>query len=294
MQLPTGVPVLFVALAALLLHESAAAQTAKVETVRVPSSDAVMFGTIYLAEGAGPRPTVLLLTGTPGSPLFGFGQPRSQNVLELAEPMRHAGFNVLTMNFRGSFGSGGRYGLVARIEDVNAALAFVRAQAATYNVDTARLTVVGWSAGGFDALLTAIEDPSRRCAVAIAPADYGARRAEQIRGQTTEPPNLDEAMIGLGGVTLRDLRREVLENQPRFDVVSRMEPLKGRPLLIVQAAQDQSVPADDVNAYVAAARAAGAAPFDHVIIDANHRFDLEGNRAELASVVVSWITKHCI
>lgn len=294
MRLPTGVPVLFVALAALLLHESAAAQTATVQMVRVPSGGTVMFGTIFLAEGAQPRPTVLLLTGTPGTPVFGSRQLRSENVLELAEPMQRAGFNVLTMNFRGSFGSGGRYGLVARIEDVNAALTFARAQAATYNVDTARLTVIGWSAGGFDALLTAVEDPSRRCAVAIAPADYGARRAEQIRGQTTEPPNLDEAMVGLGGVTPRDLRREVLENQPRFDVVSRMEPLRGRPLLIVQAAQDQNVPADDVSAYVAAARTAGADPFDHVLIDANHNFTLEGNRAELASVVVSWISKNCI
>jgi dipeptidyl aminopeptidase/acylaminoacyl peptidase len=251
-----------------------------------------MFGTIYLAEGAGPRPTVLLLTGNPGAPLFGtLFQPR--NVLELAEPMRQAGFNVLTMNFRGSWGSGGRYGLVARIEDVNAALTFARAQAATYNVDTARLTVIGWSLGGFDALLTAVENPNRRCTVAIAPGDNGARRVERIRRAAAEPPNIDNAIVGLGGVSGRDLQRELLANQPRFDVVSRMQPLKGRPLLIVQAAQDQNVPADDVNGYVAAARTAGVAPFDHVLIDANHAFNLEGNRAELASVVVSWITKNC-
>ena len=293
MRLPTGVPVLFVALA-LLLYKSVAAQTATVQTVRVPSGGTVMFGTIFLAEGGAPRPTVLLLTGNPGSPQFGFTEVRTQNVLGLAEPMRQAGFNVLTMNFRGSFGSGGRYGPVARIEDVSAALVFTRAQAATYNVDPARLTVIGWSAGGFDALLTAVEGPSRRCTVAIAPGNNGARAVERIRQQTTEPPNIDEAIAGLGGVTPRDLRREVLANQPRFDVVSRMESLKGHPLLIVEAAQDQNIPAGDVGAYVAAARAAGAAPFDHVLIDANHRFDLEGNRAELASVVVNWITKNCV
>jgi dienelactone hydrolase len=214
-------------------------------------------------------------------------------VLQLAEPIRSAGFNVLAINFRGSWGSGGRYGLVTRIEDVKAALAFARSQSATYNVDTSHLLVVGWSMGGFNALVAGVEDPAIACTVALAPANYGSRRVERIRQEMAEPPDLDQTVAGLSGFTNRELRREVLASQARIDVATRMEGLAGRPLLIVQAKQDATVPADDVGEYVAAARGTHASPFDHVMIDANHAFTLEGNRSELASVVTSWISRHC-
>lgn len=285
-------PVMASVLAVLLFPFHTAAQNATVELVRVPSGDAVMFGSMFIGSGAGPRPMIVLLPGHPGAPVFGaLAQPR--NVLELAEPMQRAGFNVLAINFRGSWGSGGRYGVVARIEDVKAALAFARLRAAAYNVDTAHLMVVGWSAGGFNALVAGLEDPSLACTVAIAPANYGAKRVDRYRQEATEPATLDEAIVGLSGFTARDLRREVLGNQPRFDVARRMESLKGRPLLIVQGKQDETVPADDIKPYVDAARSVGVAPFDHVLIDANHGYTLDGNRRELASVVVNWITKHC-
>jgi hypothetical protein len=58
--------------------------------------------------------------------------------------------------------------------------------------------------------------------------------------------------------------------------------------------QDETVPAGDVQAYVDVARTVGAEPFDHIQIDANHTFRLDGNRPELASVVVSWLTGHCM
>lgn len=270
----------------------AAAQAAAVKLVRVPSGDAVMFGSMFIGEGIGPRPTVILLTGHPGGPVYG-AAAQSANVLQLAAPIQGTGFNVLAINYRGSWGSAGRYGLVARIEDVKAALAFARARAAMYNVDTARLSVVGWSMGGFNALAAAVEDPSLRCTVAIAPANYGERRVDRFRQEAAEPPNLDEAVAGLSGYTARDLRREVLGNQSRLEIGNRMIAFKERPLLIVEAKQDQVVPAADVKPYVDAARAANASPLDHVLMDANHNFTLDGNRNELASMVASWTAKHC-
>jgi hypothetical protein len=32
---------------------------------------------------------------------------------------------------------------------------------------------------------------------------------------------------------------------------------------------------------------------DHVLIDADHAFTLEGTRGELATAVMSWLTAHC-
>jgi uncharacterized protein len=277
---------------ALLFHRPAEAQKPTVSLVRIASGDAVLFGSLFAGEGAGPRPTVLLLTGHPGGPVVGRIGPL-ENVLQLAQPMQHAGFNVLAMNFRGSWGSGGRYGMVARIEDVKAAIAFIRSGAAKYNVDRTHLIVVGWSMGGFNALIAGIEDRSLACTVAIAPGNYGRLRLARLGQETAEPAELELPVPGLGGYTRRDQRREILANQPRFDVARHMNGFKARPLLIVQAKRDQNVPADEVRSYVDAARAAGAQPFDHLLIDADHAFTLEGTRTELATAVVSWLTRHC-
>jgi dipeptidyl aminopeptidase/acylaminoacyl peptidase len=206
--------------------------------------------------------------------------------------MQRAGFNVLAINYRGSWGSGGRYSRVGRIEDAKAAVTFALAHAVTYDVDTAHIMVVGYSAGGSTAMAASVEDPRFACTVAIAPSNY-SRVIERIRQETAEPADIDEATAGLGGSTPRERRTELLANQHRLDVARRMEGLKGRPLLIVQGTRDQTVSADDISPYVDGARSVGVAPFDHVLIDANHAFNLDGNRNELASVVVNWITKHC-
>src|SRR5437667_7165468 len=98
----------------LLAQVPAGTQTVTAEVVRIPSGNAVMFGSMFVAHGAGPRPTIILLNGHPGAPVVA----TLQNVLELAQPLQRAGFNVLAFNFRGAWGSGGSYGMIARIEDV--------------------------------------------------------------------------------------------------------------------------------------------------------------------------------
>ena len=227
----------------------------------------------------GPRPTAILLHGHPGFTVVARGA--ATNILELAQPPQRAGFNVLAFNYRGANrGSEGRYSIVGRFEDVAAAVTFVKSLAGRFNSDPARLMVVGHSMGGWNALVASVEDRNLNCTVGIAPASYGARRVERIR-QGTEPAGVSDPQIGLSGYTGRQQRQEIFANQPLFDVAARMAPLKGRPLLIVQARQDETVPADEVGEYVDTARAVGVAPFNHVFVDADHNFTLEGNRKEL-------------
>src|SRR5262245_42994032 len=141
-------PALVIAIV-LLVQVKSGAQTVTAEIVRIPSGNAVMFGSMFVGQGARPHPTVILLNGHPGAPVVGM----LQNVLELAQPLQRVGFNVVAFNFRGAWGSGGTYSMVARIEDVRSAMAFIRSRAARYDVDLERLTVVGWSMGGFNALV---------------------------------------------------------------------------------------------------------------------------------------------
>lgn len=122
-------------------------------------------GHIYLANGAGPHPTVILLHGFPGN----------EKNLDLAQALRRDGFNVLFFHYRGAWGSEGVYSFTHLIEDVGAAATFLRTNAADYRVDPAKLLTIGHSMGGFAALQGAARDPEIACTAAIAPANLGAR-----------------------------------------------------------------------------------------------------------------------
>src|SRR5207247_538754 len=102
--------------------------------VRIPSSGARMNGALYLAQGKGPHPTVLVLHGFPGT----------EKNADLAQVVRRAGFNALIFHYRGAWGSEGNYSLSHVLEDVAATLRWLRqpAVADSYRVNTRRLILV--------------------------------------------------------------------------------------------------------------------------------------------------------
>src|SRR5262245_24578934 len=63
----------------------------------VPSHGVEMDGFLYLASGAKPHGTVLLLHGLPGYEMNG----------DLAQSIRRAGWNVLLFHYRGTWGTAG-------------------------------------------------------------------------------------------------------------------------------------------------------------------------------------------
>ena len=108
-------------------------------------------GTLYLARGGSPKPTVLLLHGCPGL---------EQN-RDLAASLRDRGRNALVFHYRGCWGSEGRYDLRTIPADVTAAVDHL--QTGEYpTVDPARLAVLGHSLGGWAALLAAADDDRLR------------------------------------------------------------------------------------------------------------------------------------
>ena len=256
--------------------------------VHIPHGESVMDGRMFLADRAGPHPTVVLLEGMPGSPHV------ERNVLGLAGPLIRAGFNALWFHYRGAWGSGGTYGLIRQVEDAKSALAFLNTPqvAEQFGIDTAHQIVVGHSLGGANALITAIEEPRITCTVAVAPANLGLDNEIMMRLRRSNDP--DYELEGLGGYTPRDLRREIEAHQGRVDVAERFAALRGRPLLIVSGEHDALHTAISIDPFVKAARAGGATPFAHVSLDADHNFSREGNLEELSAVVVGWLTDHCM
>ncbi len=250
-------------------------------------ADERMNGIAYLAQGAGPHPTVLLLHGYPGN----------ERNLDLAQALRRTGWNVVFFHYRGAWGSGGRFSLPGAIEDAHGVLATLREPsfAARHRIDTGRLAVVGHSMGGFVTLMVASEDPRLSCAVSLAGANLGLLG----RGLAADPEAAaaaGEAFEGWSGPIRGPSGAQTIEtlvaNAERFDLLLRVPVLASKRLLLVAGSRDTDTPLGVHHApLVAALQAARAPHLDEQVFDADHSFS--DKRLALARRVAGWLDTSC-
>lgn len=210
------------------------------EVLHIPSGGVEINGIAYVPAGPGPHPTVLLLHGMPGN----------EKNLDLAQAIRRAGWLVVSVNYRGSWGSPGPFHFAQTAEDAKAVLAYLRAPdtAAKLGVDPRRLVLVGHSMGGWVSAQTLASDPALLGAALISPADLALIAApgreaalsfilddrETIAGTDTDAL-ADEMMAHTGDWTmaalapqLKDRRLLVLYSHDAYQshALSLIEPLK--------------------------------------------------------------------
>ncbi|HEX2138594.1 MAG TPA: alpha/beta hydrolase [Woeseiaceae bacterium] len=215
------------------------AQDAEVSFV---SEGNTVTGTLHFAEGAGPHPTVLFLSGFPG-------WPESPDFLE---PVRDAGYNVLFFPYRGTWGSDGLFSAENALADAEAALAFLRSPEAEseYHVDAEAIVPYGTSFGGWVALNLAAEKPRIDCVAAHVVANIG-RMARQWQAddayrdawrQNFEQMSAELPIRLEGGAGA--FMATLMERADEYDVVSALPALRGRTVILFGAEQDEVAPMD--------------------------------------------------
>ena len=247
-------------------------------------------GLMYIANGPGPHPTVVLLHGYAGN----------ERNLDLAQTMRRAGNNVLYFNYRGTWGSGGEFSIAHALEDVARALELVRDEewASENRSDPDRVALVGHSFGGFLGAVTTAEDKDISCFAFLAGADLGvfgflARHDDNVRAmlEAAFDSDMDEDGGPINGNTRR-LVDEMVDRAETYDIPSRAPALADRPLLLVAGERDEALPkADHHDRVFAALRAAGAERLTELVFDDDHLFS--ANRVKLARELVNWQRKEC-
>ncbi len=205
---------------------------AAMQTFQIPSHGAQLNALVYVAEGAGPHGVVVLLHGFPGN----------ERNLDLAQDIRRAGWDVLYFNYRGSWGSPGDFSFSHGIEDVAAAVAYLRQPetAKMLRLDPKRVVLVGHSNGGFMAVQAAAADPTIMAAGLISAGDLSGRVPQPL-SKEDEPAYIkrvaaglaSQGMAPLAGCTPEGLAREVIDNVSRWSFASKIESLKGRPALVI-------------------------------------------------------------
>jgi len=250
--------------------------------VLIPSHGMGMNGLFYLAGGPGPHPTIVLLHGFPGN---------EQN-LDLAQAIRRAGWNVLTMHYRGSWGSRGVVSIAHVLEDVDAAVAFVRQPdiAAKYGVDTKRIVLGGHSMGGLATAAHVRSDNHLLGAVLLDAWNAGATGEELAKLSPSElektaPERFDDLGNSLQGATPVSSAKEVVAHRVDWNYLSWAKSLTGTPLLIIGASQAGGAE----NRKLAEAVTAAGGKVTSVTLTSDHSF--QDHRIALAGLVVDWLGK---
>jgi pimeloyl-ACP methyl ester carboxylesterase len=252
-----------------------AAHPAKMTVLHIPSHGVLINGVVYQPTGAGPHPTLVICHGLPGN----------EKNLDLAQAVRRAGWNAVTFNYRGSWGSPGVFRFAQNLEDADAVLAFLRtpANAAQLGIDPQKIAMAGHSMGGWITALTAAHDHKLLGAILISAADMGA-----IAGVPRDKvvALMADNMESLADVTPESMADEVLAHGKEFRLGSAAGGLVQTPLLVLTS--DDGL-APDAEKLVQAIQAKGGrkASLKHVATDhgwSDHRIALE-------STVISWLAE---
>jgi len=197
----------------------------------VPSHGEHLLGVFYLAAGAGPHPTAIVMHGFPGY---------EQN-LDIAQALRRAGWNVMAVHYRGSWGVKGTFSFAHVVEDADAEVAFLLDPAvqAKYRIDPAKIALVGHSMGGYAVASATAHNPKVAAVVMISAwniagpfagltdAQEDAAVAKFVQAQTKND------LAPLAGCTAESLGHEVFRSRATLNFPKLAGAMATRPVTII-------------------------------------------------------------
>ncbi len=242
---------------------------------------------IYRAAGEGPHPVALFLHGFPGN----------EKNLDLAQAVRRAGWDAIYFNYRGSWGSAGTFSMANSLEDVAAALAWIRtpANAQKHHLDPNRVAIVGHSFGGWLALESAREQPASVCVAVMAAWNVGWQAEHRLDhpaawgGVTAMVADATDPAGGPLRAGTDAVTKEIAGAPPAWNYLSQAEALRKRPVLLIAASQDGVSLDPAMHASLAAA--VGGDRVRSVTFDDDHAFS--ASRLPLAETLSQWLNGEC-
>jgi pimeloyl-ACP methyl ester carboxylesterase len=249
------------------------AHPAAMTVLHIPTHGVLINGLVYSASGAGPHPTLVICHGLPGN----------EKNLDLAQAVRRAGWNAVTFNYRGSWGSPGSFRFAQNLQDADAVLAYLRDPSNTskLGVDPKRIAIAGHSMGGWVVAHTASHDHALIGAILISMADMGL-----IGGRTHAQAvaAMADDMETLADVTADSMVDELVAHSKEFVVAGTAPGLAQIPVLAITANDHLASQADTL---VAAIKSKGG-KVTAVHLDTDHSYS--DHRIALENIVITWLS----
>jgi acetyl esterase/lipase len=242
----------------------------------IPSHGAKMYSVIYIASGAGPHPTVLMLHGFPGN----------EKNLDLANSIRRAGWNVLVPFYRGAWGSGGTFSFTHALEDAQASIDFLRdsTNVKKFRIDSARIVLLGHSMGGFVAAYATAHEANVFAVALISPGNLGPGSARQRANDPQFWERWNDNASRLVGATAQQLVQEVDSDPAKWNYMNCVPHLKNRPVLVLEADDRNTL---DNQELADRLRKAGDAHVTEVHMHTDHPFS--DHRIAMQAAIVNWL-----
>jgi acetyl esterase/lipase len=248
------------------------AHPAQLTVLHIPTHGVKVNGVVYRPSGVGPHPTLVLFHGFPGN----------EKNLDLAQAARRAGWNAVSFNYRGSWGSPGVFRFAQNLEDADAVLAYLRdpANAKRLGVDPQRIAVAGHSMGGWIVASLAAHDHELMGAVLISAADMAALNDLP---RETLLALMNDSMEALAGVTADSMVDDLRSiSMSRFSGAA--PKLVSVPLLVLTS-DDGLAPTSD--ALVRGIQARGGKRVTALHVATDHSWS--DHRIALESAVLEWL-----
>lgn len=253
----------------------------------IDSHGARLNALVYQAAGDGPHPVALFLHGFPGN----------EKNLDLAQAARRAGWDAIYFNYRGSWGSGGTFSMANSLEDVAAALAWIRtpANAEKYHLDPGRVAIIGHSFGGWLALESARQQPASVCVAVMAAWNVGwqvEHRVERPAVWAGVNEMVTDSTIPDGGplhASADAVMKEIAGATPAWNYLAQADALRDRALLLIAASGDG--PGLDPAMHASLAAAVGGTKVQTLTFEDDHAFS--ASRLELADRLPRWLNGEC-
>ncbi len=239
----------------------------------IPSGDAMLAGFIYRANGPGKHPTLFLLHGFPGN----------ERNLDLAQAVRAHGWNVIYFDYRGSWGSGGKFSFTNCVDDVIHAVAFGERYQDSLKIDTSNMVLFGHSMGGWISLKALQKLPEIKKCFALSAWDiypYYKRVLTQAQVHALENGRDTASSYFVLNSTVREMFEPVFKDTVYYNLAHDGKALAQKQIVMLDEHTRNKMVADAI-------RSVHTAYFDYEVWPTDHSFT--NKRASLINLVNAFL-----
>jgi pimeloyl-ACP methyl ester carboxylesterase len=242
-------------------------------------------GRFYRAGGDDLKPTILLLRGFPG----GEGESR------LGQAMVQNGINTMIFQYRGTGKSEGKMGWGNVMEDIDAAIGFLKLEETIqkYRIDRERLILGGQSFGGGIACAYAARNPEIKVIFSIAGDDYGEFAREYERNPAYASmidAGFKELEYPTGPIRYdgQEAIKELIQDPKPYDQRENAAYLADREILLIGGWDDKNVTIEHkILPFYRVLKEAKAERVQIVAFQDDHYFG--ESRHKIIQLLVSWV-----
>ena len=241
----------------------------------IPSGNSQIAGLIYNANGLQKHPTLLLLHGYPGN----------ERNLDIAQVVRSRGWNVIYFDYRGSWGSQGKFSFKNCVEDVVNVVSFCNKYRDSLKIDTSNIVLFGHSMGGWVCLKALQELPTIKKGFVLSTWDI-AKDFKNVSNEKemlsiANDPNIAGKYFVLN-TSLKDLYTPVLQDKTYFNLLNDAKSLGDKQIIMIDEHEKNSQLAEKI-------KESNKLYFDYSVWQTDHSFT--NKRASLINKVLAFLEK---